>query len=99
MVVGASYKPGVRDLRESSAVPLIATLLRKGADVHYYDPLVPTLSLPGGQELASEASPGTNWDLVIVHTLHPQVDYSWARECRVLDATYRFDEAPSRAVV
>ena len=99
MVVGASYKPGVRDLRESSAVPLIASLLRKGADVHYYDPLVPTLSLPGGQELASEASPGTSWDLVIVHTLHPQVDYSWAMECRVLDATYRFDDAPSRAVV
>jgi UDP-N-acetyl-D-glucosamine dehydrogenase len=99
MVVGASYKAGVRDLRESSAVPMIASLLRKAADVHYFDPLVPDLTLPGGQTLSSEASPGADWDLVIVHTLHPGVDYSWAQSCRVLDATYRFDAAPGRAVV
>jgi UDP-N-acetyl-D-glucosamine dehydrogenase len=99
MVVGASYKAGVRDLRESSAVPMIASLLHKAADVHYFDPLVPTLTLPGGQSLSSEASPGADWDLVIIHTLHPGVDYSWAQSCRVLDATYRFDAAPGRAVV
>jgi UDP-N-acetyl-D-glucosamine dehydrogenase len=99
MVVGASYKAGVRDLRESSAVPMIASLLRKAADVRYFDPLVPDLTLPGGQPMRSEASPGTDWDLVIVHTLHPGVDYSWAQSCRVLDATYRFDAAPGRAVV
>jgi UDP-N-acetyl-D-glucosamine dehydrogenase len=99
MVVGASYKAGVRDLRESSAVPMIASLLRKAADVHYFDPLVPDLTLPGGHTLSSEASPGADWDLVIVHTLHPGVDYSWAQSCRVLDATYRFDAAPGRAVV
>ena len=99
VVVGASYKPGVRDLRESSAVPMIESLRRKGADVHYFDPLVPVLRLPGGGELTSEVSPGMEWDLVIVHTLHPGVDYSWANMCRVLDATYRFDAAGVRAVV
>ncbi|HXW47704.1 MAG TPA: nucleotide sugar dehydrogenase [Streptosporangiaceae bacterium] len=99
MVVGASYKPGVRDLRESSAVPMIASLLCKSADVHYFDPLVPVLRLPTGQTLASEVDPGTDWDLVIVHTVHPEVDYSWARKCRVLDATYGFEDAPARTVV
>ncbi len=99
IVVGASYKPGVRDLRESSAVPIIASLLDKAVDVHYYDPLVPTLTAPGGQTLTSEPSPGTDWDLVIVHTVHPDVDYAWARECRVLDATYQFDDAAHRVVV
>ncbi len=99
IVVGASYKPGVRDLRESSAVPILASLLRKAADVHYFDPLVPTLTVPGGHTLSSDTDPGTGWDLVIVHTMHPDVDYSWARECPVLDATYRFDEAPRRTVV
>jgi UDP-N-acetyl-D-glucosamine dehydrogenase len=99
MVIGASYKPGVRDLRESSAVPLLASLVQKAADVHYFDPLVPTVTLPGGQVLTSEASPDTGWDLVIVHTLHPEVDYSWARQSRVLDATYRFDAGPRRVVV
>ena len=99
MVVGASYKPGVRDLRESSAVPLISSLLGKSADVHYFDPLVPVLRLPTGQTLSSEVDPGTIWDLVIVHTVHPEVDYSWARKCRVLDATYGFEDAPARTVV
>jgi nucleotide sugar dehydrogenase len=99
IVVGASYKAGVRDLRESSAVPIMASLLRKEADVHYYDPLVPTLTLPGGQALSSEPDPGTDWDLAIVHTVHPDVDYAWAHACPVLDATYQFDDAPRRAVV
>ncbi len=99
MVVGAAYKPGVRDLRESSAVPMLASLLRKGTDVHYYDPLVPSVALPDGRVLSSETSPGTDWDLVIVHTLHPGVDYTWANLCPVLDATYRFDDAAVRAVV
>jgi UDP-N-acetyl-D-glucosamine dehydrogenase len=99
MVVGASYKPGVRDLRESSAVPIMTSLLSMGVDVHYYDPLVTTLIVPGGQILTSEPSPGTNWDLVIVHTVHPDVDYTWAQHCRVLDATYRFDDAADRVVV
>jgi UDP-N-acetyl-D-glucosamine dehydrogenase len=99
LVAGVSYKAGVRDLRESSAVPMITGLLRKAADVHYYDPLVPSITLPGGQVLCSEAEPGTDWDLVIVHTVHPGFDYSWARSCRVLDATYRFADADRRTVV
>jgi UDP-N-acetyl-D-glucosamine dehydrogenase len=99
IVVGASYKPGVRDLRESSAVPIIASLLRKAADVHYFDPLVPALTVPGGHVLSSEQSPGTDWDLVIVHTMHPDVDYTWVQQCHVLDATYQFDDVAHRAVV
>ncbi|HUB37661.1 MAG TPA: nucleotide sugar dehydrogenase [Streptosporangiaceae bacterium] len=99
IVVGASYKAGVSDLRESSAVPLIAGLLREAAEVRYYDPLVPELTLPGGQVLSSEPDPRTAWDLVIVHTTHPDIDYAWARKCRVLDATYQFDDAPERVVV
>jgi UDP-N-acetyl-D-glucosamine dehydrogenase len=99
IVVGASYKAGVSDLRESSAVPLIAGLLREAADVRYYDPLVPALAVPGGHTLSSEPDPGTDWDLVIVHTTHPGVDYAWAGKCRVLDATYQFDDAPERVLV
>ena len=67
--------------------------------MHYYDPLVPTITLPGGQVLGSEEKPGTDWDLVIVHTLHPGFDYAWAQDCLVLDATYRFGDAIRRTVV
>jgi UDP-N-acetyl-D-glucosamine dehydrogenase len=101
IVVGASYKSGVRDLRESSALPIIGGLIRRGADVSYYDPLVPAVWLPDGTTLTSKTAPdGAGWDLAVVHTLHTDVDYSWVAGCsRVLDATYLFDNAPHRVVV
>lgn len=99
LVVGVSYKAGVADLRESSAVPVIAGLLDCAADVHYYDPLVPTLAVRGGPTLTSEPNPESGWDLVIVHTVHPGVDYSWAHKCHLLDATYQFEGAADRAVL
>ena len=101
IVLGASYKAGVRDLRESPALAIMAGLLREGASVGYYDPLLPVIELPGGQVLASEAAPdGAEWDLAVAHTLHPRTDYSWAYRCpRVLDGTYQFFGATHRAVV
>jgi UDP-N-acetyl-D-glucosamine dehydrogenase len=101
VVIGASYKAGVRDLRESPALPIIAGLARAGADVSYHDPLIPALRLPGGQQMQTVAAPrGADWDLAIVHTHQPGQDYSWVRDCpRVLDATYQFDAVPNRAVV
>jgi UDP-N-acetyl-D-glucosamine dehydrogenase len=101
IVIGVSYKAGVRDLRESPALAIIAGLVRAGADVSYHDPLVPDLLLPGGQQMKTVAAPrGADWDLAIVHTHQPGADYSWAGDCpRVLDATYQFDAAPHRTVV
>ena len=101
IVIGASYKAGVRDLRESPALAIMAGLLREGASVGYYDPLLPLIELPGGQQLASEVTPdGADWDLAVAHTLHPGTDYSWACTCpRVLDGTYQFFGATHRAVV
>lgn len=101
IVVGVSYKPGVQDLRGSSAVEIIDQLIRRGAEVSFHDPLVPSVRLPSGPVLTGETDPeGTDWDLVLIHTLHPGVDYSWAVDCpRVLDATYRFESAKQREVV
>jgi UDP-N-acetyl-D-glucosamine dehydrogenase len=101
MVVGASYKAGVRDLRESPALPLMSGLISAGAVVAYNDPLIPLVELLGGHLLSSTESPcGDEWDLAVIHTLHPGTDYSWVKGCpRVLDATYQFDGAPHRAFV
>ena len=101
VVVGASYKAGVADLRESPALPIIAGLVARGAVVSYADPLVPVLALPSGQEIRTVRDPrGEDFDLAIVHTLHPGVSYAWVARCpQVLDATYQFDAAPHRAVV
>ena len=101
MVVGASYKAGVRDLRESPAIPLMASLLAGGAEVSYYAPLIPLVQVPGGPVLASVSDPqGETYDLAVIHTLHPGVDYEWVTHCPgILDATYQFDGASQREVV
>ena len=101
IVVGVAYKAGVQDLRESPALPLMASLQRRGVQVSYHDPLVPAAPLGEGQTLASVPAPdGADFDLAIIHTLHPGVDHSWVGDCpHVLDGTYQFDCAPRRAVV
>lgn len=101
VLVGVSYKAGVRDLRESPALSILAGLVRRGVEVDYHDPLMPNIVLPDGTSLSSERTPGAQqWDLAVIHTVHPGVDYQWARDCaRVLDATYQFDIAPHRQVV
>jgi UDP-N-acetyl-D-glucosamine dehydrogenase len=92
VVAGVSYKAGVRDVRESPALPLIAALAARGADVGYHDPLMPEIRLADGRTLRSVPDPGAHvWDLAIVQVVHPGVDHDWVRRCpRVLDATYRF---------
>ncbi|GAB4080172.1 nucleotide sugar dehydrogenase [Modestobacter muralis] len=101
LVVGVAYKPGVQDVRETPAVEIIPGLEARGASVWYVDPLVPSMSLPDGRLMASHASAADeDWDLVLLHTVHPQHDYSWvSRSTTVLDATYRFESLPSRHVV
>lgn len=101
IVVGVAYKAGVQDLRESPALPLIDDLTRRGAQIRYYDPLIPQVRLHDGKVMYSVTAPeGGDYSLAIVHTLHPGVDYSWVAACpQVLDGTYLFDGAPNRAVV
>ncbi|CAM3349933.1 nucleotide sugar dehydrogenase [Kibdelosporangium persicum] len=95
LVVGVSYKPGVLDVRSSSALEIIAGLAERGAKVDYFDPLIARVTLPDGTTMDSVVRPqGTNWDLVLVHTVQPGHDYGWTADCPMLvDATYRFESA------
>jgi UDP-N-acetyl-D-glucosamine dehydrogenase len=99
LLVGVTYKPGVEDVRESPALEIFTRLRSAGAQVCYWDALVPTLALPDGSRLSSVHDPcEVDADLVLVHTRHPRVDHAWVAEfpC-VLDATYRLEEVPHRA--
>ena len=100
LVVGVAYKPGVADLRESPALEIIEELHQEGAKVHFTDPLVPSLRL-GSEVLTSESAPESDdWDLVLVHTVHPGADLDWLSGLsNVLDATYRLDSVPARAIL
>lgn len=90
LVVGAAYKPGVADQRESPAVDVIAGLLAAGADVAYHDPLVPALEV-GYAPLFSVAEPvAADHDLVVLACVHPSTPRFWEHgDTPVLDATYR----------
>jgi nucleotide sugar dehydrogenase len=101
MVVGASYKPGVMDTRESPAVEVIKGLREVGAEVAYHDPLVPAVDIAADVALLSVALPAPDaYDLVVVVTVHPGFDYEWLDVCPlVLDCTYRTPAGTVRELV
>jgi len=73
LLIGASYKPGVGDIRESPALKIMRLLRELGAELSYHDPHVPELrdfdlrSVP--LEEAADA------DLVAIVTAHPGIDF------------------------
>lgn len=101
MVVGIAYKPGVEDVRESPGERIVHELIRRGAEVDYFDPMVPSLHLDEQSILLSVLQPdATAYDAVIVSTIHPDADYDWLRHARILvDPSGRLaasaDEAPT----
>jgi UDP-N-acetyl-D-glucosamine dehydrogenase len=78
LVLGAAYKPDISDTRESPAVEVIRTLIKKHALVTVYDPhvteirvgdtVVPVLPGPGEAALRSA-------DLTVILTNHAAFDY------------------------
>jgi UDP-N-acetyl-D-glucosamine dehydrogenase len=75
LVLGASYKSGIGDTRESPSLKIIARLQDLGGDVSYHDPFVPELPALGLSSVAlEEALPST--DLAAIVTAHPDIDYA-----------------------
>jgi nucleotide sugar dehydrogenase len=101
LVVGAAYKPGVMDTRESPAVEIIRGLARRGVAVSYHDPLVRSLDAGDGLALLSVAAPAPgDHDLVVVVTTHPGARSAWLRDCpHVLDCTYRAPGGLRRSLI
>jgi nucleotide sugar dehydrogenase len=93
LVVGAAYKPGVEDTRESPALAVLDGLRRRGAEIAYHDPRIPELELNDGTRLESAEPSGEHHDAVIVMNLHPDQDRGWLADTeRLLDATYRLQD-------
>ncbi|MFD6276257.1 nucleotide sugar dehydrogenase [Streptomyces sp. NPDC060209] len=100
LIVGVAYKPGVTDLRESPALEIIGRLTAWGATVEYTDPLVPRLDLHGVVRNSVDAPGALDWDLVVVHTVHPGADLDWLDSGpAVLDVTHRLTTAATGAAV
>ena len=98
LVVGAAYKPGIADSRQSPAVEIITRLQAEGVHVDYHDPLVGELQLGGRRSRASTPIRGAmppgfgpeDYALAVIVTLHPGRDDGWLRRVpEVIDCTYR----------
>ena len=75
-VIGVAFKPNVRDARNSPAADVIVGLRRRGAEVAYHDPHVPTFRAADGEELASVGLDEllAESDVIVVVTAHRDVD-------------------------
>ena len=101
LVVGVAYKPDVEDVRESPALEILDGLSRAGAEVAFHDPLIDRVRLANGSIVSSIGDPRSfNADIVVLHTLHRELDISWIYEAPlVLDTSYRLHDLPQRVVL
>jgi UDP-N-acetyl-D-glucosamine dehydrogenase len=82
LILGASYKSDIDDIRESPSVLLIKILMEKGADVVYNDPYIPKISGMRKHSIdmdSVELNRGNlkNADCVIIATAHKCYDYKY----------------------
>ena len=89
LAIGASYKAGTNDTRESPGVRVLGKLLKRGADVSYHDPLVRKVTVEGRRLESVALSPDLlrRQDLVLV--LVKQEGVEW--ELVVREAPVIFD--------
>ncbi len=74
LVLGASYKGGVGDIRESPALRIIEVLSQRGGEVSYHDEYVPGLPELGLQSVSLDEHV-SGADAVVLVTAHPGIDY------------------------
>ncbi len=75
LVLGAGYKAGSGDTRESPALTIMRLLSALEADVSYHDPFVPELEELGLASADLDPALATA-DLVAIVTAHPGIDYA-----------------------
>jgi UDP-N-acetyl-D-glucosamine dehydrogenase len=77
LILGAAYKPGIGDTRESPALRIIALLRDLGAEISYHDPFVPELPAQGLTSVDLDQGLAAT-DLLAIVTAHPNVDHAAA---------------------
>jgi UDP-N-acetyl-D-glucosamine dehydrogenase len=75
LALGASYKGGVGDIRESPALRIMEVLATRGAEVSYHDPYVPALPELGLSSVPLDPATAEA-DAVVLVTAHPGIDHA-----------------------
>jgi UDP-N-acetyl-D-glucosamine dehydrogenase len=74
LILGASYKSGVGDVRESPALRIMDELAKRGGVVSYHDEYVPKLPELGLETVPLDGAL-SDVDAVVLVTAHPGIDY------------------------
>jgi UDP-N-acetyl-D-glucosamine dehydrogenase len=96
LVLGVAYKRDIDDLRESPSLDVMETLAKRGAQVSYHDPCIPSVTIG---ERRWESVPLTEQavsssDAVVITTDHSSVDYAMVVRCAALVFDARNATAP-----
>jgi UDP-N-acetyl-D-glucosamine dehydrogenase len=75
LILGASYKGGVGDTRESPALRIMDELSKRGGLISYHDEYVPKLPELGLESMPLDAALA-DVDAVVLVTAHPGIDYA-----------------------
>jgi len=76
LILGASYKGGVGDIRESPALRIIEVLAGRGGIVSYHDEYVPSLPMLGLESVPLDDDAVAAADAVVLVTAHPRIDHT-----------------------
>ena len=94
LMLGATYKKDIKDLRESPALDIIDLLQKKGTEVSYSDPYIPYLDINSIHLKSIKLTPANirKNDLVILTTGHKRFDYKAIARCArlILDTRNAF---------
>ncbi len=100
LILGASYKKDIDDMRESPSLKLIEILREKGAKVDYNDPYVPKLPKTRKYQYDMESVELSKknlakYDLVLLSTDHTDYNYKFiaASSKVILDTRNAFERA------
>ncbi len=83
LFLGVAYKPDINDERESPAIKIIDEVIKKGGNVCYHDPFIPTITTEKGSCLKSVDLTGTKLleaDCVVITTNHSSFDVGFIEE-------------------
>ena len=75
--IGAAYKGGTEDTRESAGLKVLSLLALRGARIAYHDPLVPHVEIHGTSMESIELTKETVADHDLVVVLVPQTGVDW----------------------
>lgn len=83
LVLGVAYKQDIDDYRESPAIEVIDHLRKVGANVDFYDPLIPEYIRKGKKETGLRSIDPVvirTYDLVMITTAHTNLNYQMIAE-------------------